>query len=216
VLQGASPLQWNWAINQHFELYHRFPHQAHTGGDAKIPTAIYYDNEGQARAFGAETAIESTQEQAREEQWHKSEWCVLLVKASGQILTRCFLRFKLHFRPANLPSSMISMDDRPLPPNKTATQVLSDFLRYLLVCVREFISEAHPNGAALWNSAKDTMEFVLTHPNGWGGPHQARMRQAAIAAELIPDNNGGHSRISFVTEGEGANRSNYHEALACS
>jgi len=95
------------------------------------------------------------------------------------------------------------MDIRPLPPNKTATQVLSDFLRYLLLCAREFITEAHPNGIALWNSVKDTMEFVLTHPNGWAGRQQTLIRRAAVLAELIGDTLEDHSRISFATEGEG-------------
>ena len=45
-------------------------------------------------------------------------------------------------------------------------------------------------------------EFVLTHPNGWEGPQQSMMRTAAVQAGLILDNEDGHSRLSFVTEGE--------------
>ena len=43
---------------------------------------------------------------------------------------------------------------------------------------------------------------MLSHPNGWGGLQQAKMRQAAVLAHLIPDTPEGRMRISFVTEGE--------------
>ena len=46
------------------------------------------------------------------------------------------------------------------------------------------------------------MQFVLSHPNGWEGAQQAKMRRAAIQGGLIPDTNEGKSRIRFVTEGE--------------
>ena len=44
--------------------------------------------------------------------------------------------------------------------------------------------------------------YVLTHPNGWGGPQQAQMREAAILAGIVPDTDKGLARITFVTEGE--------------
>ena len=44
--------------------------------------------------------------------------------------------------------------------------------------------------------------FVLSHPNGWEGLQQSKMRQAAVTAGLVPDTRDGHSRIRFVTEGE--------------
>ena len=46
------------------------------------------------------------------------------------------------------------------------------------------------------------MQFVLSHPNGWEGAQQAKMRRAAIQGGLIPDTDEGRSRIRFVTEGE--------------
>lgn len=49
---------------------------------------------------------------------------------------------------------------------------------------------------------KDSIDFVLSHPNGWEGFQQGILRKAAVAAGLVPDNQKGHSRISFVTEGE--------------
>ena len=88
----------------------------------------------------------------------------------------------------------------PLPPNKTIVQLFSDYMKYLLECAKQYISESH--GQAVWTSLKDDIIFVLTHPNGWGGPQQAQMRQAAIRAGLVPNTDDGRSRIKFVTEGE--------------
>ncbi|KAJ3522826.1 hypothetical protein NMY22_g11715 [Coprinellus aureogranulatus] len=49
---------------------------------------------------------------------------------------------------------------------------------------------------------ESNVEFILSHPNGWGGPQQVQMRQAAVLAGLVPDTDEGSSRITFVTEGE--------------
>ena len=54
----------------------------------------------------------------------------------------------------------------------------------------------------MWRTLKDRTDFILTHPNGWEGAQQGMMRKAAVQAGLIPDNGDGHSRLSFVTEGE--------------
>jgi hypothetical protein len=62
--------------------------------------------------------------------------------------------------------------------------------------------EHYPNGNALWIALEGSMQFVLTHPNGWEGEQQALMRKAAIIAGLVPNSREGHERIHFVTEGE--------------
>jgi len=90
----------------------------------------------------------------------------------------------------------------PLPLNKTVVEVFADFLAYLLECASSFIQETHANGTRLWESVKDQLYFVLSHPNGWEGAQQAEMRKAAVLAKLIPQTAAGHSRLSFVTEGE--------------
>ena len=81
-------------------------------------------------------------------------------------------------------------------------QVFADFLKYLLECASSYIQQAHFNGPDLWNSVKTHIDFVLSHPNGWEGTEQSEMRRAAVLAGLVPDNASGHSRLSFVTEGE--------------
>jgi hypothetical protein len=90
----------------------------------------------------------------------------------------------------------------PLPPNKTVIQVFGDFLAYLFGCAKRYIIDTHSNGASLWASFGQRIEFVLTHPNGWEGLQQSWMRQAAVHAKLVPDTSSGHKRIHFVSEGE--------------
>lgn len=89
-----------------------------------------------------------------------------------------------------------------LPPNKSVVDVFADYLRYLLDCAASYIKDSHSNGRNLWISSRDDIHFVISHPNGWEGKEQSQMRKAAVKARLVPDDPSGHSRISFVTEGE--------------
>ena len=90
----------------------------------------------------------------------------------------------------------------PLPRNKTVVDVFADFLDYLFACAATYIKDTHPNGVTLWETHRNDIHFVLSHPNGWEGKEQSQMRQAALKAGLISDTPEGHGRISFVTEGE--------------
>ncbi|KAL4068706.1 hypothetical protein V8B97DRAFT_2024646 [Scleroderma yunnanense] len=161
----------------------RYPAQEHVGGDSKIPSIIYYDQQGRPRAFGAEALQEQIIELAEDEQWIKLEW------------------WKLHLRPRYLAASHIADDDiQPLPAGKAAIEVLADFMRYLYQCSRKYIEETH--GLAIWKSIEGRIEFVLTHPNGWEGPQQKQIRAAAAFASLIPNSQDGQSRVHLLTEGE--------------
>jgi phenylpropionate dioxygenase-like ring-hydroxylating dioxygenase large terminal subunit len=100
-----------------------------------------------------------------------------------------------------------------LPLNKTVVEVFADFLAYLLDCASSFIQETHANGTDLWESVKDDIHFVLSHPNGWEGPQQVEMRKASVLAKLIPDTAAGHARVSFVTEGEASLHYAVHNSL---
>ena len=62
--------------------------------------------------------------------------------------------------------------------------------------------EQQETGRDLWESVKNDIDYVLSHPNGWEGFQQTQMREAIVKAGLIPDTTKGHSRVSFVTEGE--------------
>ena len=112
------------------------------------------------------------------------------------------VRFKLHLRPNTASTREITQNLPPLPPNKQAVDILADFLRYMYTCARTYIEESHANGTALLISVEGEIQFILTHPNGWGGIQQTQIRDACIRAGLIPGTTAGRSRITFVTEGE--------------
>ncbi|KAF5321963.1 hypothetical protein D9619_002083 [Psilocybe cf. subviscida] len=165
----------------------KFPAQDLVHGPSKIPSVIYYDKDGAVRAIGAEALCDGMYEKAQEEAWIKVEW------------------FKLQFCSSNVASPNISVNTfiSPLPPEKSAVEVLADYYKYLLSCAREFIQESVPDGESLWKSVKaNGIHFVLPHPNGWGELQQCQMRKAAIKAKLVKDRPSRYSRISFVTEGE--------------
>ena len=90
----------------------------------------------------------------------------------------------------------------PLPLGKTALEIVADFLRYIFACTKTYIEQSHSNGAAILESVEGQTHFVLTHPNGYEGFQQALMREAAVLAGLVPDEEAAESRISLVTEGE--------------
>lgn len=86
-----------------------------------------------------------------------------------------------------------------LPPNKTALDVLSDYLKYLNDCAKQWIKETHPGiGTSIWEGPE--IHYILSHPNGWEGPQQAVMKQAANKAGLVTPE--GRNKITFITEGE--------------
>ncbi|KJA13504.1 hypothetical protein HYPSUDRAFT_72989 [Hypholoma sublateritium FD-334 SS-4] len=153
----------------------RFPAQDRASGSYKIPSIIYYDSFGGARVVGAEATRDGIEIEARENGWVKAEW------------------FKLHMSSAQ---STI----HPLPTGKRAVDVFSDYLRYLYICAAQYICDTHVGGHTLWKSIKGEVDYVLSHPNGWGGREQSMMRQAAFLAGLIVEND--LSRLTFVSEGE--------------
>ncbi|KAG6334774.1 hypothetical protein ID866_4307, partial [Astraeus odoratus] len=163
----------------------RYPAQEHVGGDNKIPSILYYDQQLVPRAVGAETLQQHIIEQADEENWVKLEW------------------WKLHLRAKHLSSSHIRDDDiPPLPHGLDAVQVLSDFMKYLFRCAHNYIVESHASGPTMWKSLENRIEFVLTHPNGWEGPQQQQIRRAAELAGLVPAGEDGQARLHLLTEGE--------------
>ncbi|KAI0704701.1 hypothetical protein C8Q76DRAFT_801605 [Earliella scabrosa] len=154
----------------------------------KIPSIMYYRPDGTVHSIGAEAAIPGIELDAEDEDLFYVQW------------------FKLHLRPAHFKSLELSADDlRPLPPGKTILQVFGDFLKYLFGCAKKSISEAYEadkHGNLVWDSVKDSIDFVLGHPNGWEGLQQAKMREAAVLGGLIPDTPEGRARVHFVSEGE--------------
>ncbi|EIN07327.1 hypothetical protein PUNSTDRAFT_136012 [Punctularia strigosozonata HHB-11173 SS5] len=170
----------------------RFPGQEHQAGTFKIPTVIWYDRSGVVQAAGAEAELPANLDKADDHNWVKAEW------------------FKMHLRPQSLATSGDINAIKPLPLRKTVVQVFGDFLKYMLSCVRSFIKDSHGNGRSIWASCQNDIQYVLTHPNGWEGSQQSKMRDSAVHGGLIPDTHVGRERIFFVTEGEAS----LHSCLA--
>ena len=81
-------------------------------------------------------------------------------------------------------------------------EIASDFFRYLFECTKAYIQESHGNGDAVWASVEKDVDFVISHPNGWGGYQQSQLREALIMAGLVEEGEDNDRRVSFITEGE--------------
>ena len=89
----------------------------------------------------------------------------------------------------------------PPPKGKSIVDLFSDFILYLFNSAVAHIKEAEPTGEVLWENFGPTVDFVLTHPNGWEGRQQEVMRKAVVQAGIFSKEEA-LSRVSFVTEGE--------------
>ena len=118
----------------------------------------------------------------------------------------------MHLRPANIPLEtnglILQPASFPTSDGLTIVQVLSDFLRYLYKETLDYIGRFHADGNELRPIAEENTTFVLSHPNGWIGLPQQRMREAAMRGGLVKNAEESQSRINFVSEGEAS-------ALAC-
>jgi hypothetical protein len=101
--------------------------------------------------------------------------------------------------PLELPVAMKDRMSTELPRGKTIVDVFADFIRYLFDSTKTLFASAEPN--VRWHSIS-SIELVLTHPNGWGGPQQCLLRSAAVKGGVVPDTPAGRARVHFVTEGE--------------
>ncbi|KAL1674598.1 hypothetical protein EV122DRAFT_293372 [Schizophyllum commune] len=174
----------------------RFPGQELVGGNAKIPSVLFYDEDGVVQAAGAETLLDEMGENVAIGEWTKAEW------------------FKLHLAPKYDGSPAEVHKLPPLPLGKSVHDVFTDFLKHLLACLQSFIQDSSPAGDALWAQLAPTAEYTLTHPNAWGGPQQQEMRQMAIDAGLVKDAAEARKRVHFVTEGEAGLHFCGHHGLA--
>ncbi|KAJ6515203.1 hypothetical protein C8R47DRAFT_1001423 [Mycena vitilis] len=179
-----------------FEEILRWPKQATP--DAKVPSVLYYDRNGNPKAFGAETEDEvgllvnpfaefkfpqDTVIEAEENGWLKAEW------------------WKLLLRPAHLPIIQ-DLTLPPLPASVTLDDVFTHHLGYVKDQVKAYITTTYGEGGNIWDTLSPTMYIILTTPNGWEGSQQRRMRAAAIRAGLVDE--AGGRRVKFVSEAEAA------------
>ena len=104
--------------------------------------------------------------------------------------------------PGELPGAMKDQMNGDLPAGKTITDIFADFMRYLFDSAKAQFRSSESNGELKWRLVSKSIELVLTHPNGWGGPQQTQLRNAAVKAGIITDTYTGRSRVHFVSEGE--------------
>ena len=178
----------------------RFPAHELARGDAKVPSLLYYDQDGNFKAAGAEVLAEHITQTADTESWTKAEWLVVR-RIQAPVCSLMKPRWKLHLRPNHLASSINPEDDLPpLPTGKSAVDVLTDFVKYLSQCAKTYIEEHHL--AFTWSTHEDSTEYIFTHPNGWEGVQQQLYRRAIEDAGLIPSTPEGRSRVHMLSEGE--------------
>jgi len=101
--------------------------------------------------------------------------------------------------PLALPAGMKDRMSTELPRGKGIVDVFADYMRYLFESTEELFKTSEPN--VMWDTTS-SIELVLSHPNGWGGPQQSQLRSAAIKAGIVSDTPVGHASVHFVTEGE--------------
>ena len=112
-------------------------------------------------------------------------------------------RWKLHLRPKRLASPINPDDDLPpLPPGKSAVDVLTDFIKYLFGCAKLYIQEHHLKFA--WSTIEHSIEYIFTHSNGLEDVQQQLYCRAIVCAGLVPSTPEGQSRVHMLTEGEAA------------
>jgi hypothetical protein len=87
-----------------------------------------------------------------------------------------------------------------LPQCKTPLVIYADYLRYLHECTLTYITQTHGNSSRILREIGEHVVFIISHPNGWEGAQQSRLREAAVLAGLVEE--AGDPRIHFVTEGE--------------
>ena len=104
--------------------------------------------------------------------------------------------------PSDLPAVMMDQMSAELPGGNTIIDVFADLMRYLFDTTKTEVEFWESDGKPRWDSISESIELVLTHPNGWGGPQQAYLQDAAAKAGIVQDTPDGRSRVHFVAEGE--------------
>ena len=129
-----------------------------------------------------------------------------MVSFQVQLLFTVYLsvkfRWKLHLCAKNQASSICLNDGlSPLPPGRSAVDVLTDFIKYLVNCSKTYIQQCYPGFTSSWSSIEDSIEYVFTYPGGWADQRYLYFR-AIERAGLVPSTPEGQLRVHMITEGE--------------
>ncbi|KAH7323441.1 hypothetical protein B0J17DRAFT_742988 [Rhizoctonia solani] len=163
---------------------------------AKIPTAIWYDTNGKAVSFGADTITPEIEERAEDSHWFLAKYFKLLLHPE-ELKVRGNL--EIESESTNLKIS-IALED-PFRYGVTIEQVYSDFMKYLLEHTEKYFKDRIIDGEKLWSRHRNKMEFVIAHPNAWRTSQQTFLRKVAVQAGLVSSTQA-KSNIRFVSEAE--------------
>ena len=100
-----------------------------------------------------------------------------------------------------LPATAKKYMTAELPEGKSIQDLFADFLRYLFDSAKAYIQESEGIGEMIWESLKNNIDLILSHPNGWEGREQEFLRKSVVKASILTEEEA-LSRVSFVTEGE--------------
>jgi molecular chaperone DnaK (HSP70) len=75
-IKGVTRYDFVYPSTKSSSFSSRFPAQENVGGDSKIPSILYYDQDGELRAVGAEALQEHIIEEAEDHGWIKLEWSI--------------------------------------------------------------------------------------------------------------------------------------------
>ncbi|KAH7096188.1 hypothetical protein BKA62DRAFT_38331 [Auriculariales sp. MPI-PUGE-AT-0066] len=165
----------------HIRLVTRWPGQEDAAGDCKVPSVVRYTSHGEAVQFGTE-AVENLDDL---ENTSIAKW------------------FKLHLHPKTMDAGN-HLTPPPLPQGVSLKTVYADFLGYLFTHSRQFLDSSTLDATgrgSLWTRLKSNFVICLAIPNGWEDAEQAFLRNAVIAAGILPYNHD-RERLKFVSESE--------------
>lgn len=165
-----------------------WPGQAAQRYESKIPSIVWYDQQGMPKAFCAEARAPAMAAKAEREQWYLAE------------------QFKLHVHPPSM-ATPHGITMIPLPPRVVVEQIYTDILDYLFRHTQRFFEEKEfelEGGGQIWRklALQNAIEFIIAHPSGWGLEEQSMLRRATVKATLVPTLQMAAHRVQFVGEAE--------------
>ncbi|KAH7088645.1 hypothetical protein BKA62DRAFT_835565 [Auriculariales sp. MPI-PUGE-AT-0066] len=159
----------------------RWPGQEEFSGDCKVPSVVGYDSKGTAIRFGAQAVDAESLENIQLVKW-----------------------FKLHLHPDTMKAAN-NLTPPSLPAGVSLKTVYKDLLAYLFKYARDYIDATSVDigGGKLWSRLGPKFELCLAIPNGWNESQQQFLREAVVAADILPANHEAQ-RLKFVSEAEAA------------
>ena len=165
-----------------------WPGQASQRYESKVPSIVWYDQQGKSQAFCAEARTPAIVARAEQEQWYLAE------------------QFKLHVHPPTMPT-LHPVDLPPLPPGVSVEQIYVDILDYVFHHTQVFFEEKEfelEGGGQIWHklNEQNAIDFVICHPGGWGLEEQSMLRRATVKAGLVSSLPVAMEQVQFVGEAE--------------